>query len=113
MPAAPTPFGQQVSQMAHANKAAGLHPGVDGKVVSDMARARHSTATDDPSEGDIADRSGDGTGDQSGDSADPSGDGTGDQSGDGDSAEPSGDGSGDTAAAGGSSHGKSAGHGHH
>jgi hypothetical protein len=100
-PAAPTapatatdaPFGQQVSQMAHDNKAAG-HPGVDGQAVSSLARARHSTATEDPS-GDTADQSGDPTTTE------------GDGSGDTGSTQPSTDGS--------SRHGKSgsAGHGNH
>jgi len=48
-PATPTPFGQQVSQMAHEGHDG--HPGVDGQAVSSMAHARHSAA----------DQTGDGT----------------------------------------------------
>lgn len=45
-PATPTQFGQQVSQMAHDNKANGT-PGVDGQAVSSMARSRHNGSADD------------------------------------------------------------------
>jgi hypothetical protein len=58
-PAAPTPFGQQISQMAHQNKADG-HPGVDGQAVSSMAHARHSSAAAEPGD-DGAEQPGDGT----------------------------------------------------
>jgi hypothetical protein len=63
-PATPTPFGQQVSQMAHENKANG-HPGVDGQTVSSMAHQRHASATDE---------SGDDSGQQSGDDTTTGGD---------------------------------------